>query len=53
MSSVDGDVYNGFSWGAGLNVGLGSASKGRLDGSERVVECFFVDAHEFAVGLAF
>jgi hypothetical protein len=53
VSSADGDVYNGFSWGAGINVGLGSATKARFDYSNRMVKSFFDDTHEFAIGLAF
>ncbi len=53
VSSADGDVYNGFSWGAGLNVGLGAASKLRFDYSNRMVREYFSDTHEFAVGLNF
>lgn len=53
VSSQDGDVYNGFSWGAGLNLGLGSSTKARFDYSNRMVKNFFDDTHEFSVGLAF
>lgn len=49
----DGHVYNGFSWGAGLNLGLGNATKMRFDYSNRMVKEFFSDTHEFAVGLSF
>jgi hypothetical protein len=53
VSSQDGDVYNGFSWGGGLNLGLGGATKMRFDYSNRMVKNFFDDTHEFAVGLSF
>ena len=53
VSTADGDVYNGFSWGAGLNLGLGGTTKMRFDYSNRMVRDFFNDTHEFAVGLSF
>lgn len=53
VSSSDADVYNGFSWGAGLNLGLGSTSKLRFDYANRMVRDYFSDTHEFAVGLNF
>jgi hypothetical protein len=53
VSSADGDVYNGFSWGAGLNLGLGTATKLRFDYANRMVRSYFDDTHEFAVGLNF
>jgi len=53
VSSSENDVYNGFSWGAGVNVGLGSASRLRFDYANRMVRDYFDDTHEFAVGLNF
>jgi hypothetical protein len=53
VSGSDNEVYNGFSWGAGLNLGLGGATKLRFDYSNRMVRDFFSDTHEFAVGLNF
>jgi len=50
---MSGQVYNGFSWGAGVNVGLGGATKLRFDYANRMVDDFFDDTHEFAVGLNF
>ncbi len=53
VSTADGDVYNGFSWGAGVNVGLGHASRLRFDYANRMVHDYFDDTHEFSVGLSF
>jgi hypothetical protein len=53
VSSQDGDIYNGFSWGAGLNLGLGGATRMRFDYANRMVRNFFDDTHEFAVGVNF
>ena len=53
VTGADADVYDGFSWGAGLNLGIGSSTKMRFDYSNRMVKSFFDDTHEFAVGLNF
>ena len=53
VSSADGDVYDGFSWGAGLNLNVGSSAKMRFDYANRMVKDFFDDTHEFAVGRSF
>jgi hypothetical protein len=50
---LGGQVYNGFSWGAGVNVGLGGGTKLRFDYANRMVDDYFDDTHEFAVGLNF
>lgn len=47
------DVYNGFSYGAGMNFKLGSGSTLQFDYANRVVKNFFSDTNEFAVKLSF
>lgn len=53
VSNSDNDVYNGFSFGAGLNLKLGSASRLRFDYANRMVKEFFNDTNEFSVKLSF
>ncbi len=53
VSDSNTDVYNGFSFGAGLNVKLGNASHLRFDYANRMVKNFFSDTNEFAVRLTF
>ena len=53
VSDSDTDVYNGFSFGAGLNVRLGNASRLRFDYANRMVKNYFSDTNEFAVRLTF
>ncbi len=47
------DMYNGFSYGAGLNFKVGNMSHLRFDYAGRMVKNFFNDTHEFAVRLDF
>jgi hypothetical protein len=53
VSDSDNDVYNGFSFGAGVNAKVGDTARLRFDYSGRLVKEFFDDTHEFAVRLAF
>ena len=53
VSNSDADVYNGFSFGAGLNLKIGSTSRLRFDYANRMVKEFFDDTNEFAVRLTF
>jgi len=53
VSNSDTDVYNGFSFGAGLNVKLGNDSRLRFDYANRMVKNYFSDTNEFAVRLTF
>jgi hypothetical protein len=53
VSDTSGDIYNGFSWGAGLNLKLGGDSRLRFDYANRMVKQFFSDTNEFAVQLTF
>jgi hypothetical protein len=53
VSGSDTDLYNGLSFGAGLNLNLGGDTRLRFDYSNRMVDDFFDDTHEFAVRLSF
>ena len=53
VSGADTDMYNGFSFGAGLNLKLGGDARLRFDYSNRMVDEFFDDTNEFAVRLTF
>jgi hypothetical protein len=53
VSDSDRDVYDGFSWGAGLNVKVGDTARLRFDYANRLVKQYFGDTHEFAVRMAF
>ncbi len=53
VSNSNDDVYNGFSFGAGLNLKLGGSSRLRFDYANRMVKNFFSDTNEFAVRLNF
>ena len=53
VSGSDADVYNGFSFGAGLNLKLGGSSHLRFDYANRMVREFFDDTNEFAIRLTF
>jgi len=46
-------IYNGFSYGAGLNFKLGDATHLHFDYANRMVKNFFSDTNEFAVRLTF
>ena len=53
VSGTDNDIYSGVSFGAGLNLSLGGDTRLRFDYSNRMVDEFFSDTHEFAVRLTF
>jgi hypothetical protein len=53
VSNSNDDVYNGFSFGAGLNLKIGDTSHLRFDYANRMVRNFFRDTNEFAVKLNF
>jgi len=53
VSNSDNDMYNGFSFGAGLNLKLGGDTRLKFDYSNRMVREFFDDTNEFAVKLTF
>jgi hypothetical protein len=53
VNNSDNDVYNGFSFGAGLNLKLGNSSRLRFDYANRMVKDYFDDTNEFAVRLSF
>lgn len=53
VSNSNDDVYNGFSFGAGVNLKLGGSSRLRFDYANRMVKHFFSDTNEFAVRLNF
>lgn len=53
VSDSDRDSYDGFSWGAGLNVKLGQGTRLKFDYANRMVRDWFSDTHEFAARLTF
>jgi len=53
VSSSDTDVYNGFSFGAGLNLKIGNTSRLKFDYANRMVKEFFSDTNEFAIRMTF
>jgi hypothetical protein len=53
VSDSDTDVYNGFSFGAGVNAKVGDTARLRFDYAGRMIKEFFDDTHEFAVRLTF
>lgn len=53
VTGSDADVYNGFSYGAGLNLKIGNSSRLRFDYANRMVKEFFNDTNEFSVRLTF